>query len=115
MRLEKYLVERGKKLLIWKNEHQLRSELRQTTGNRWVNTAGIADARAIIVDQKGNGEELDIEVWGQYYGQMRSAKIQAMLASSRPTLIVIARNQAEAVQRLIPPDCAKKLMIWFID
>lgn len=92
--LEQKQAERGGKLVEWLNEHRLRSLQRreQIASGESISAPlefeDIADAQAILTDEHGETSCLDIEIDGQYYGQMLKNKIASLASSGRPILWV---------------------------
>ena len=75
----------------WRGEREIRSAFRHAQN---VATAGglpaprweIADAQAVWTDAAGQPHVLDVEIDGQYYGQMLQKKLARFGRSGRPTL-----------------------------
>jgi DNA-binding PadR family transcriptional regulator len=101
IKLERDLVQQGKKLVTWKNEHQLRSEAHHATGKKFGNSAGIPDARAVIETEEGEAEEIDLEIDGQYYGKMLGDKLGALANSGRGGIWVTTKARAGKIAQLL--------------
>jgi Replication-relaxation len=101
LKLEQDLTAQGKKLTVWKNEHQLRSEVYHATGIKFGNSAGIPDARAVIEDSKGKIEEIDIEVDGGYFGKMLNAKLDALVHGGRAGIWVTTKGRANRIIQIL--------------
>lgn len=104
IKLEQQLAERGAKLLQWRNEHELRGDaIRQKMKNKralgFGKLADIADAAATIQEADGTTQQLDIEIDGQYYGQMLKDKISKFGRGGKPVLWVSpSAARAERIQ-----------------
>jgi hypothetical protein len=95
----------GGELVAWHAERDLRSAFRRAQRRAdHQHTAlpdwEIPDAQAIITTQNGNTLELDIEIDGQYYGQMLRQKAARFGAGGRPTLWVCTPARARIIQRV---------------
>jgi hypothetical protein len=102
IKLEQDLAQQGKKLVTWKNEHQLRSEAHHATGKKFGNSAGIPDARAVIENENGGeAEEIDLEIDGQYWGKMLADKLGALAGSGRAGVWVTTKARAGKIAQLL--------------
>lgn len=91
IQFEKYLTQRGEKLIYWKSEREIRSEFYRElfaynkkhgyahNKRHWDRPSvdDIADAQATVMDSHGNERTINIEIDGQYYGKMLDKKIEA--------------------------------------
>lgn len=116
IKLEQQLTERGAKLLQWRNEHDLRGEaVRDKMKGKKIGfgkMADIADAAAIIENADGTTEQLDIEIDGQYYGQMLKNKIAKFGRAGKPVLWVSAgAARAERIQSEIATTSAENISV----
>lgn len=113
--IERDLAGRGAQLLDWKNEHELRAEqtsqikqLVRQKGRRLTQAEldllpDIADAQALIEDARGQIYGLNIEIDGQYFGQMLRNKIADMYSLSRQTALPVVwatTGSSERIARL---------------
>lgn len=86
----------GFRLLDWKNERELRSHQTSTAGEE------IADCLASFVnDSTGQVVELDIEIDGQYYGQMLEKKIAALAGTLRPAVWATSAGRARRIRKAV--------------
>jgi hypothetical protein len=95
--IERDLAGRGAQLLDWKTEHDLRSEQtreikklvkhqgRKLSQAELDQLPDIADAQAVIEDTSGQIYGLNVEIDGQYFGQMLKNKIGDMHRLSQQT------------------------------
>ncbi len=117
IQLERYLVQRGERLLYWKSEREIRSEFYRElfaynkkygyafNKKHWDRPSvdDIADAQATVIDTEGNERIINIEIDGQYYGKMLDKKIEAFAkygggsSSSAQSMWVTTPNRAERV------------------
>ena len=76
LEIERQLAERGGKLISWHNERELRSQQRKeqlAQGKSFqsrLQLEDIADAQAVVADANGQETTLEIEIDGQYFGEM---------------------------------------------
>jgi hypothetical protein len=99
--LEEQLAAEGKQIIEWLNERQLRRETIRNikSGISTLHSLNdIADARMTIQSVGGQIYRQEIEVDGEYYGQMLKAKIEAYSRKGLPTLWVTTRNRAERIK-----------------
>jgi hypothetical protein len=86
----------GFRLLDWKNERELRSYQTSTAGEE------IADCQATFVnDSTAQVVELDIEIDGQYYGQMLQKKIGVLAATGRPSIWATSAARADRIRQAV--------------
>ncbi len=86
----------GFRLLDWKNERELRSHQTGTAGEE------IADCLASFInDATGQVVELDIEIDGQYYGQMLEKKIRALAVTGRPSVWATSTGRARRIRQAV--------------
>ena len=88
LRLEREVTEQGGHLRDWFDERELRSEreLHKAAGRRAPRATDVdecADARAVIADADGRQREVEIEIDGQYYGQMLAGKMGDLARSAQ--------------------------------
>ncbi len=92
LRLELDAQAQGDQVLDWQTERELRAEAsreqRQDPRSRDTRAASIeiADARIVIQRADGGIDEIDIEIDGQYYGQMLRTKAGKLGAGRRPVI-----------------------------
>lgn len=117
--LERSLAEQGGRLVGWQNERELRSEAalarRKPLSRAWGGLPDLNDARAFFTTPSntenittttgnhnsgtGQVQSLDIEIDGQYYGQMLKKKIVSLARGNRPTLWVTTPDRVRQIQR----------------
>jgi DNA-binding PadR family transcriptional regulator len=86
----------GYRLLDWHNERELRSRQTSTAGDE------IADCLASFVNEaSGQVVELDIEIDGQYFGQMLEKKIAALAATGRPSVWATSAGRARRIRQAV--------------
>lgn len=107
-----YLAEQvqtqGGELVAWHTERDLRSAFYQAARRAAAQHHAppdweIADAQAVITTIEGRTQEVDIEIDGQYYGQMLRRKAARFGQGGRPTLWVCPPARERAVRRATQP------------
>ena len=110
--LERELVGRGARLVDWKNERNLRSQQTQQIKSLVKNKRrkltqaeldalpDIADAQAVVEETGGLTYELNIEIDGQYFGQMLSRKISDMHALAHKSGLPVVWATTGGVERI---------------
>jgi hypothetical protein len=98
----------GGMLREWRPERELRAEFRRAQQaavhrHQPAPTWEIADGQAVIVDADGFVREIDIEIDGQYYGQMLRSKAARFGAGGRPILWACTANRVQTVSEAIEP------------
>jgi hypothetical protein len=99
--LEEQFVVEGKRIIEWLNERQLRRETIRNikSGISTLHSLNdIADARMTIKCEGGKTYRQEIEVDGEYYGQMHKTKIEAYARIGLPTLWVTTQNRATRIK-----------------
>ncbi len=90
----------GGKLLVWKNERELRRDVFRARYGKpdWGVLDDIADARILIQTRPGTLPiEVDIEIDGQYYGVMLQKKIQSLSRSSYKVIYITSPGRAKHI------------------
>lgn len=139
--LEQKLALQGRQLISWVNERQLRSEaalLKRTPGSKaWGGLADVPDGRIFVCNSaaiaRGNEDnrnstgkadttsennavqQIEIEIDGQYYGQMLKGKIATLVKSNRPTLWVTTLDRAVRIENEIKQAGASNIQILVVD
>jgi hypothetical protein len=118
LELEKQLAVEGKRIIEWQNERQLRRETGRNikSGNSSLNTLNeIADARMTVQTQKGRVYRQEIEIDGEYYGQMLKNKIETYRRKGSPMLWVTTSNRANKIKSEITKAGATNISLLVLD
>jgi DNA-binding PadR family transcriptional regulator len=108
LRLEAEARAAGATLHEWRSERELRAAFcraQQAAIRRQhpLPTWEIADGQVVIVEADGLIREMEVEIDGQYYGQMLRNKAARFGAGGRPTLWVCTASRVHAVSEAIKP------------
>lgn len=118
LELEKQLAAKGARIIEWLNERQLR---RETVRNikSGISTLyalnDIADARMTVQSQEGRIYRQEIEIDGEYYGQMLKNKIEAYRRKGSPMLWVTTSNRANRIKDEIAKAGATNISLLVLD
>lgn len=118
LQLEKQLAAKGERIIEWLNERQLR---RETVRNikSGISTLyalnDIADARMTVQTQEGRIYRQEIEIDGEYYGQMLKNKIETYKRKGSPIFWVTTPNRANRIKGEIAKAGATKISILVLD
>ncbi len=102
--LEAQLACEGKRIVGWQNERQLRRETIQKMKSGQSNHNAlneIADARMTVSDETGRTFSQEIEIDGEYYGQMLKNKLETYGREGLPLLWVTTQNRAARIRKEI--------------
>ncbi len=106
----------GGTLHQWRGERELRRDFVRAQhaairSRQPLPTGEIADGQVVLVGADGLLEEIDVEIDGQYYGQMLRDKAARFGAGGRPTLWVCQANRVRTVGAAIAPYSNIRLLI----
>jgi hypothetical protein len=100
LELEKQLAAKGERIIEWLNERQLRRETVRNikSGISTLYTLNdIADARMTVQTLEDRVYRQEIEIDGEYYGQMLKNKIETYRRKGTPILWVTTSNRANRI------------------
>lgn len=104
--LERRLAEDGARILDFRNERELRSQFYKKANRQRRSSISqllsgrsddMADCQALIERSDGSQVMVDIEIDGQYYGQMLKDKVAALARNSNPVLYVAEIGRVRTV------------------
>jgi hypothetical protein len=99
---EKQFASEGKRIISWQNERQLRRETirKIKSGQSTLHALNeIADARMTVSDETGRVFSQEIEIDGEYYGQMLKTKLETYGRKGLPLLWVTTQNRAVRIRK----------------
>ncbi|OJV93791.1 MAG: hypothetical protein BGO39_15595 [Chloroflexi bacterium 54-19] len=118
LQLEKQFAAEGKRIIEWQNERQLRRETVRNikSGISTLSTLNdIADARMTVQTQEGCVYRQEIEIDGEYYGQMLKNKIETYRQKGTPILWVTTSNRANRIKSEIARAFATNISLFVPD
>lgn len=104
MQLEEQLAVEGKRIIEWQNERQLRRETIRNIKSGISNLLDLndnADARMTVMSKDGQTYRLEIEIDGEYYGQMLRTKLETYGKKDKLLLWVTTPNRASRIYKEI--------------
>lgn len=118
LQLEKRLAAEGKRIIEWQNERQLRRETVRNikSGRSTLNALNdIADARMTVLSVDGRTYRQEIEIDGEYYGQMLKNKIETYRRKGSLMLWATTSNRANRIREEIARAGATNISLLVLD